>query len=356
MTERITTIQDEVFIRRDGRAGRLTLNRPDALNALSYNMIGMIWRTLHEWISDDAIELVILDGTGERALCAGGDVRALYDSRISSGGTALGEKFWREEYHLNALIARYPKPFVAIMSGIVMGGGIGLSAHGQHRIVTQNSMLAMPETGIGLIPDVGGTWLLSHTQGQLGTYLALTGARMSASDAIQAGFADHYVVQEQIAPMVDRLTAHGGALVEDILEEFETTIPDSPLAAARPQLDDWFASDQVEDILARLNTTTDELAQKTRKILLRKSPLALKLTLAAIRRARHLATLEEALNTEFRLVMHLLEGGEFVEGVRAQLVDKDRKPNWSPKILEDVTSDIVERHFAQLIGVEDLGL
>ncbi len=351
-----TQMQDEVLIRRDGRAGRLTLNRPEALNALSYNMIGMIWRTLHEWISDDAIELVILDGAGERALCAGGDVRALYDSRVSGGGTALGEKFWREEYHLNALIARYPKPFVAIMSGIVMGGGIGLSAHSRHRIVTQNSMLAMPETGIGLIPDVGGTWLLSHAQGQLGTYLALTGARMSASDAIQAGFADHYILQNDLPKMVDRLTQRGGALVDDILEDSEATIPDSPLAAARPQLDDWFAFDQVEEILARLNTTTDELAQKTRKILLRKSPLALTLTLAAIRRARHLATLAEALNIEFRLVMHLLAGQEFIEGVRAQLVDKDRKPNWSPKTLKDVTSEMIERHFAPLIGVKDLGL
>ena len=182
----MTTPEPEVLIRREGRAGRITMNRPQALNALTLNMVREIWAALLAWKDDPAVALVVLDGTGDKALCAGGDVLSLYESRTQ--GSGLARSFWRAEYPLNALVHRYPKPFVAIQDGIVMGGGIGLSAHAQYRIVTERAMLAMPETGIGLVPDVGGTWLLAHAQGELGVYLGLTGARMSGSDAIQAGF------------------------------------------------------------------------------------------------------------------------------------------------------------------------
>ncbi len=175
---------DDVIIRREGRAGRLTMNRPQALNALTTPMVGMITKALAEWRDDAAVELVVLDAVGDRALCAGGDVMSLYESRTQ--GSAFAREFWSAEYRLNAMIGRYPKPFVAIMDGIVMGGGIGLSAHASHRIVTERSMLAMPETGIGLVPDVGGTWLLARAPGEVGTYLGLTGARMSGADAIFA--------------------------------------------------------------------------------------------------------------------------------------------------------------------------
>src|SRR5215468_5919647 len=207
---------DEVLIRRQGRAGRLTMNRPQALNALTLGMVRQIWSALLAWRRDPAVELVVLDGTGDRALCAGGDVRALYDSR--SEGSSLARTFWREEYRLNALIGRYPKPFVAIQDGIVMGGGIGLSAHARHRIVTERSRLAMPETGIGLIPDVGGTWLLAHAPGETGLYLGLTGVEMDAADAIYAGFSDTLVPSSRLTELKARLFDRNGGPVVDVLK------------------------------------------------------------------------------------------------------------------------------------------
>src|SRR5262245_12940171 len=195
--------KDEVLIRREGRAGRITMNRPQALNALTHAMVGPIFEALLAWRDDPNIALVVLDGSGERALCAGGDVRALYDSR--AGGSGAARAFWRDEYRLNALIGRYSKPYLAVQDGIVMGGGIGLSAHARHRIVTERSRLAMPETGIGLIPDVGGTWLLSRAPAAVGIYLGLTGVAMQAADAVFARFADAFVRSAKIGGVVDRL-------------------------------------------------------------------------------------------------------------------------------------------------------
>jgi len=207
---------DEVLIRREGRAGRITMNRPQALNALTLAMVDRIWNALLAWRSDPAVELILLDGAGDRGLCAGGDVRALYDSRQEQGST-LARTFWRNEYPLNALIGRYPKPYVAIQDGIVMGGGIGLSAHAPHRIVTERSRLAMPETGIGLIPDVGGTWLLAHAPGAVGVYLGLTGEAMRAADAIYARFADAFIPSAKIGRLVERLVDASGGPVEEAI-------------------------------------------------------------------------------------------------------------------------------------------
>ena len=345
---------DDVLIRRDGRAGRITINRPKALNALTYAMVQPIWAALTDWANDPAIELVLLEGAGDRALCAGGDVVALYDSRVS--GSGLVRKFWHEEYHLNALILRYPKPYVAIQDGIVMGGGIGLSSHGRHRIVTERSMLAMPETGIGLIPDVGGTWLLSHAQGELGTYLALTGARMTGSDAIQAGLAGSYVSSNKLEALKTRLVASGGERVEDIIDDVEEPVPMSALAADRAKIDRWFGFDTVEEIVAALSSTTDPLAQKTKSDLAQKSPLALKATLAALRRARRLGSLEEALNFEYRIAVRMFEHGEFPEGIRALLVDKDKVPKWNPPTLAGVTDSLVASLAAPFAPGDELGL
>ena len=338
----------QIIIAREGRAGRLTLNRPDALNALNYPMVGAIDDALRKWIGDPDVELVILDGAGDRALCAGGDVRAIYDNRDDDG--TFGGTFWRDEYHLNALISRFPKPFVAIMDGIVMGGGIGLSAHASHRIVTDRSMLAMPETGIGLIPDVGGTWLLGRAQGELGTYLALTGARMTGSDAIQVGLADSYVPSVELPALISAICRGGRGQLDDIISDFEITIPSSDLAANRSQIDDWFGFDSLHAIMDRLNSTTNELAQKTRAELKLKSPKSLVLTLAALRGVQKMTSLEEALNVEYRLVTRLLADGEFIEGVRALLVDKDKRPRWSPDRLEDLSPELVERFFQPLSG------
>jgi enoyl-CoA hydratase len=354
----IEATEPEILSRIEGRAGRITLNRPKALNALTLGMVREIWRALLAWKDDPAVGLVVLDGAGERALCAGGDVLSLYNSRAE--GSGLARTFWREEYRLNALIHRYPKPFVAIMDGIVMGGGIGLSAHAQGggRIVTDRSMLAMPETGIGLIPDVGGTWLLGRALGELGTYLGLTGARMNGSDAIQTGFADLLIPHGRVGGLIAGLVDAKGPPVADVIDEAGEAepVPASPLLAMRTDIDRCFGKATVEEILAELETTTAEWARKTRADLAQKSPLALKATLTALRRAPSLGSLEAALDVEFRLCTHLFERGEFPEGVRALLVDKDKAPKWRPGRLEEVTPDMVEALFAPFPAAEEPGL
>jgi len=343
---------DEVLTRREGRAGRITMNRPKALNALTHGMVRRIWDALAAWKNDPAVELVLLDGAGDRGLCAGGDVRSLYESRM--GGTAYARSFWRDEYRLNALIGRYPKPYVAIMDGIVMGGGIGLSAHGTHRIVTERSQLAMPETGIGLIPDVGGTWLLGRAPGEAGIYLGLTGESMGPADAIHAGFADSYVPSAALPALADRLCDPAAGAVGAVIGGLAQTPGVSGLARRRDDIDRAFARDTVDAIIAALESSPDEWATKAGAALARKSPKSLKLTLAAVRRARHLRRLDDALRLEYRLTVRLFEDGEFLEGVRAQIIDKDRKPKWSPPALADVTHDLVERYLAPLAATEEL--
>jgi enoyl-CoA hydratase len=345
---------DDVLIRREGRAGRITMNRPAALNALTLGMVRKIWAALTAWVDDPAVHLVLLDGAGGKALCAGGDVRSLYDSRTQ--GSALPRTFWSEEYPLNALIGRYPKPYVALQDGIVMGGGIGLSGHARHRIVTERSRLAMPETGIGLIPDVGGTWLLAHAPGEAGVHLGLTGEAMGAADAIHARFADVLVPSARLPELVGRLVDDKGGAVGDVIA-FLAQKPDSaPLAERSAEIDRIFGGASVEAMLERLAGTPGEWAQKTAAVLAQKSPKSLKLTLAAIANARTLGSLEAALNVEYRLCVRLFEDGEFVEGVRALLVDKDRKPKWSPPSLAGVSAELVASYLAPLPAGEELGL
>ena len=345
---------DDILIRVDGRVGRLTMNRPAALNALTYPMVGALRAALQLWADDPAIALVILDGAGGRALCAGGDVLSLYNAHAN--GPAFARAFWAEEYQLNALIGRYPKPFVAIMDGIVMGGGIGLSGHASHRIVTEKSMLAMPETSIGLIPDVGGTWLLAQASGQLGTYLGLTGARMSAADAIAVDMADVCV---PVAALADLVRDLGVTAVDDIDGELFKRASDpgaAKLRDHRAEIDAAFAHDRVEDIISALEANPTDFATRTLRDLASKSPKALKLTLAALRFARQQTSLEACLNMEYRLVTRLYEDGEFIEGVRALLVDKDKAPKWQPPKLADVSDAMVLRYLAPLPPGEELGL
>ena len=348
------TETNDVVIRREGRAGRLTLNRPKALNALTLGMVRDIWTALLAWRTDPAIAMVILDGAGDRGLCAGGDVRTLYDS--AKDGAAFAATFWREEYHLNALIHRYPKPFVAIMDGIVMGGGIGLSAHARHRVVTEKSLLAMPETTIGLIPDVGGTWLLSRLSPGLGACIGLTGYRMSGSDAIQAGFAQSFVPSTQLPALLEVLMSAAGGGIEELLDAAESTVPASVLSADQAKIERWFRFDSVEAIVDALSSSADPMAIKARADLATRSPLALKLTLEAIRRARSYRTLEAALNVEFRLCTNIFVHGEFIEGIRALIVDKDKAPKWSPPTLADVTDAMIQRAFAPAPSIDDLRL
>jgi len=346
---------DEVIIRREGRAGRITMNRPKALNALTYPMVLAIHDALKAWERDPEIALVILDGAGDRALCAGGDVRAIYDS--AAQGSGFARRFWADEYRLNAAISRYPKPYVAFMDGIVMGGGIGLSGHCSHRIVTERSQLAMPETGIGLIPDVGGTWLLAHAPGDTGVYLGLTGERMRGAGTIYARFADTFVPSSRLEELAAALgEAADASAVDGIIARFSEPPPQSDLASHAREIDAAFSFGSVEAIRDALAKMESDWSRKTLSDLDSRSPLALKLTLAAIRNARTLTSLEAALNVEFRLTVRLLEHGEFLEGVRALLVDKDKSPKWNPPRLEDVTEEMVAHFLSPLPPDEALDL
>ncbi len=344
---------DEVLIRREGRAGRITLNRPRALNALAYPMVAPITAALRAWVNDPAVALVILDGAGERGLCAGGDVVSLYQG--FKEGSDLARRFWAEEYVLNALIGSYSKPFVAIQDGIVMGGGIGLSSHASHRIVTERSMLAMPETAIGLIPDVGGTFLLSRAPGQLGPFLGLTGHRMNAGDALYAGFSDTCVASGDVAALVKTL-CETTEPVSTAIAQRAAAPPPSSLADNRAMIDRVFAGDSVEAIRDALARETGEMAVKATRMIAPFSPLAMKATLASIRRAKALPSLERALEIEFRLCLRLYERGEFPEGIRALLIDKDRKPAWNPPRMEEVDAALVESLFAPLPDGGDIRL
>jgi enoyl-CoA hydratase len=268
--------------------------------------------------------------------------------RAAPRAPASARAFWRDEYRLNALIGRYPKPYVALQDGIVMGGGIGLSGHARHRIVTERSQLAMPETGIGLIPDVGGTWLLARAPGEAGIYLGLTGESMRAADAIHAGFADTFLPAARLPALIDRLGDPKGGAVGTAIAELAQPAGPSELARRAGDIDRLFAGDTVEAIIGSLESTPIDWVAKARAALAQKSPKSLKLTLAAVRRARRLPSLEGALKVEYRLTVRLFEDGEFPEGVRAMLVDKDRKPRWSPPDLAGVTDDLVARYLAPL--------
>ena len=342
--------EPEVLVERVGALGRITLNRPKAINALNHAMVRSMAAALLEWADDDAVDAVLLTGAGERGLCAGGDIVSIYhDARDGGSGS---KDFWRDEYVLNAAIARYRKPYVAIMDGIVMGGGVGVSAHGNVRVVTERSTIGMPEVGIGFVPDVGGTYLLSRAPGELGTHVALTTARMTAGDAVACGFADHLVPS-------DRLDEFGQALaegsVEDALAQFAQPAPASELAAQRDWIDTAYAADTVEEIVANLRASDVPEAQAAAEQILAKSPTAAKVTLRALRRARTLDSLEAVLDEEYRVSLACLESHDLVEGIRAQVVEKDRNPAWSPSTLEAVTDELVDRFFEPL-GEAELGL
>jgi enoyl-CoA hydratase len=337
-----------VLARASGGLGHLTLNRPRAINALDLGMIHLLRDALDAWQDDTEVDIVLLDGAGERGLCAGGDVRGLAE-RTLAGQAEESAIFFRDEYALNARIAEYPKPIVAFADGVTMGGGIGLAGHAAIRIVTERSRLAMPETRIGFTPDVGGTWLLAHAPGRLGEYLGLTGATMDAADAIYAGFADHFVPSENLDGLRDALeTRADPSSPTELVLLFDETPAPSPLIGARAWIDDAFAGDTVADIISRLRDlgagATGDLddearraAQETAELLTQLSPTGLTVTLASVRRARELAGLRETLDQEYGLVMWFVTTQpDLPEGIRAQVIDKDRSPRWQPASLADV--------------------
>ncbi|WP_035275930.1 enoyl-CoA hydratase/isomerase family protein [Actinoalloteichus caeruleus] len=322
-----------------GHLGRLTLNRPKALNALTHDMVRALHAALDDWEHDDTVRTVLVDGAGDRGLCAGGDIRSIHDD-ARAGGTASLD-FWADEYRLNARIARYPKPYVALMDGVVMGGGVGISAHGRHRVVTERSRIAMPEVGIGFIPDVGGTYLLSRAPGQLGTHLALTGAPVSAADALHCGLADHHVPSDRLADLTEALTQAPAA---EAIQAHATPAPASALAADAGWIDHCYTAGTVTDILRRLRDHGGPAAEAA-ATLDTKSPTALAVTLRALRSAATLPDLEAVLRQEYRTSRAALRSADLVEGVRAQIIDKDRSPRWSPATLAEVDEATVAAYF-----------
>jgi len=351
----VADAEGDLIVRREGSAGVIRLNRPKAINAVTLEMFRDIDKALDAFEADPAVSVVLLEGAGERGLCAGGDIRALYESSKVAGD--LGKILWREEYILNARIAKSPKPYVAFMDGIVMGGGVGLSAHGRHRIVTEKTKLAMPEVGLGFFPDVGGTWLLSRAPGEIGTYFGLTGQTMNGPDAIHARFADAVVPSAQLPTLREALTrVRPGTAFPEIkllIDGFATGETSGPVAAMQPSIDAWFAHDRIEDIVAALQRDGSELALSTLKTLNEKSPRGMVVTLKLLRLARRSSSLEQCLVREYRAALAVFASDDFREGVRAAVIDKDRNPRWSPARIEDVTPEMVGPYFAE-IGVDEL--
>jgi enoyl-CoA hydratase len=351
----VANSEGDLIVRREGAAGIIRLNRPKAINAMTLEMSIGIDAALDRFEADPAISVVLLEGAGERGLCAGGDIRGLYESSKAKGD--LGKVFWRQEYLMNARIAKFPKPYVAFMDGLVMGGGVGLSAHGRHRVVTEKTKLAMPEVGLGFFPDVGGTWLLSRSPGEIGTYFGLTGRTMNGPDAIHARFADAVVPSDKLAALREALTnVRSGAAsseIKDLIDDFATGETSGPVAAVQPSIDAWFAHDRMQDIVAALTRDGSELAQATLKTLNEKSPRGMIVTLKLLRLARASSSLEECLVREYRAALEVFASDDFREGVRAAVIDKDRNPRWSPPRIEDVTPAMIAPYFAT-IGADEL--
>jgi len=334
------TAAPRVIIRTEGALGRITLNRPEAINALDLGMITQIAGALEAWLDDTDVQIVMIDGAGERGMCAGGDVRELH-AQIVSGRSAETIEFFRAEYAMNAMIAEYPKPIVAIADGITMGGGIGLAGHAAIRIVTERSKLAMPETRIGFTPDVGGTWLLGRAPGRFGEYFGLTGGTMNGADAVYLGFADHFVPSDRLDALREALAYRADPTgPAEIVLLFDETPEPTELPASREWIDDAFSESTVAEIVARLQAQGTTDAAAIADLLEGLAPTGLAVTLDAVREARALPDLRAALEGEYRRVMWFVtQHPDLVEGIRAQLVDKDRNPRWDPATIAELGPD-----------------
>ena len=334
-------MQDEqtVIARRDGRVGRIVLNRPKTLNALDLPMIRACAEALETWRDDPHVHAVVIEGAGDRAFCAGGDVRALRQYELD-GEHHKAETFFREEYKLNLMIATYPKPYVALIDGICMGGGIGVSVHAPYRVATERAAFAMPETAIGFFPDIGATYFLPRLPGQVGTYLGLTGLRMQGADAVHAGLATHFVPRADL-PALSRALADDGPAA---LGAHAAPLPAFSLAARRAAIDHCFGADGMAENVRRLEAIGDEWATQTLAALRTVSPSALCWTLEALRRGADL-TLPQCQTAELALTRTTMRHPDFAEGVRAMVVDKDRKPRWQSARIEDVDPAVITAMF-----------
>ena len=320
-----------VIVERRGRLGVLTLNRPRAINALVPEMVDLMQAALDAWAGDDAVSTVLVTGAGERGLCAGGDLQSMY--RSARDGTTESVEFWRDEYDLDHTIATYTKPVVVLMDGIVLGGGVGISGHASHRVVTERTSVGMPETRIGFVPDVGGPWLLSRAPGELGTHLALTAGNADGADAIALGLADVLVPSDRLAELVRALESEDP---DTVLARLSEPPAASSLAAARPWIDAAYAGDDALAIVARLRAAGVDAARQAADDIEARSPTAVVLTLAALRRAATLPDLRAAFDQDLAVSAYLLGVPDMAEGIRAQVIDKDRSPRWDPPTLAGV--------------------
>lgn len=345
-------MSDEIVLERKGRTGSVTLNRPKALNALTQPMVLALDARVREWADDPSIVAVVIRGAaredGRVPFCAGGDIRLLYGER-DDPKRDFATLFYAQEYRLNTFIFRYPKPYVALIDGVVMGGGVGISIHGSHRVMTENALFAMPETGIGLFPDVGATYFLPRLRGRAGLYLGLTGARIGTADAHYLGLATHVVAGEALQALDETLLAadygtDAPAAIDEILADCAAEPGPAPLAAHQAAIDRCFDAGSVEEIVAKLEAEGGDWAAETLETLAQKSPTSLKVTYRQLTEHGE-RDFEEAMALEYRLAMHCNLGRDFFEGIRAQIVDKDRNPAWRPARLADVTADAVDAYF-----------
>jgi enoyl-CoA hydratase len=349
---------DDLIVRSDGALRRITLNRPQALNAITLDMAVGMTALLRAWQSDPKVGAVLLDGDGDRGFCAGGDIRALYDSATAATATPFSAdsfpaRFWAIEYKLDVMIARYPKPIVAVMDALVMGGGVGLSAHAAHRVVTERSAIAMPEVGIGFFPDVGAAFLLARAPGDIGTYLALTGQRLSAADALFCKLADMHVPVDlliELPAVLANCRSHNE--VRAGLERLSAAPAPARLPKEREWIDACYRGDVLEEIIARLGACRADGAQAALETMRKASPTSLKVTLRNIRSAAAFERVEQSFAQDYRIALACIAGQDFIEGIRAAIIDKDRNPRWRPETIEAVTAEIVARHFRSVGELE----
>ncbi|MDC3081125.1 enoyl-CoA hydratase/isomerase family protein [Paracoccaceae bacterium] len=328
----------DIFIRKSGYIGHITLNRPDVLNSLTYSMILAIEKSLNEWETDESIALVIIDAKGDRAFCAGGDIQILYENGFKKN-FSYGQKFWADEYRLNEKIANYKKPFIAFMQGFTMGGGVGVSCHGSHRIVGETSKIAMPECSIGLVPDVGGSFLLAKLPGNIGTFLGTTGKRMNASDAIYCGFADYFVPEKKWEDLKEKLVETGNV---DWIEKFQESAQTSEIENSFSQISEAMVDISSKNIELRLK---HPFFEKDLSALRFNSPISVAYTIMMLKMEKVRNNISDALDAEYSFTARSQEFGDFQEGIRAAVIDKDRNPSWKHKSLTEVSEEDLQPFF-----------
>jgi len=336
----------------------VTLNRPKALNALTHEMALALEMRLNRYAGDSNVRAILVRGAGHRAFCAGGDIRRLYDT--GQAGESYPYDFYRDEYQLNACIHHYPKPYIAFIDGVCMGGGVGVSVHGSHRIVSERLVFAMPETGIGLFPDVGGSYFLSRLPGEIGMYMALTGARLSPADAVHVGVGDCLIDSGREEALIAALSvadygADAAAAVDGVLADMAEEAGTSELAALQAPIDRCFGAGSLDEAIARLEAEGSEWAGKTLATMRTKSPTSMRIAFRQLRQGREMA-FNDCMRMEFRIANGCIKGHDFYEGVRAVVIDKDQAPVWRPARLDDIGDADIDAYFSRTPADGDLDI